>query len=152
MVRSILGVLAGIVAGGIVVYLVELPGYFIHPPPPNFNFNDPEAFKAHIAAAPPAAMLIVLLAWTIGSLVAAFIAALIARRSFLVHGLVAGAIFVVLDLINLVSYPHPMWMWAGGILAPLAMGYFGSLLAQRVVGSPPAGPQPQDMRSKNMAC
>lgn len=148
---SAVGVVAGIVVGGIVVGIVEIPGYFLHPPPPNFDMNDPQAVKEYFAAAPTSVLLLLLLAWTLGPLAGSFLAAAIARRRFLVQGMTIGLLFALLDLINLVRYPHPPWLWAGGIIAPLTMGYVGALLAQRLVG-PPSGPQPQDMRQKNMAC
>jgi hypothetical protein len=148
---SVGGVIAGIVVGGIVVGIVEIPGYFIHPPPPNFDINDPQAVEEHMAAAPTSVMLLVLLAWTLGPLIGSFVAASIAQRRFVVHGMTIGLLFALLDLMNLVRYPHPPWLWAGGIIAPLAMGYVGALFAQRLFG-PPSGPLPRDLRQKNMAC
>jgi hypothetical protein len=153
MLWSAVGIVVGIVVGGIVVGVIEIPGYFIHPPPPNFDVSDRAAVKAHIAAAPTSAMLVVLLAWTLGPLAGSFVAASIASRKFIVHGMTIGLIFALLDLVNLVQYHHPVWLWAGGIVAPLAMGYAGALLAKRLVGGRPSGPQTYDMRrEKNMAC
>jgi hypothetical protein len=148
---SVLGVIAGVVAGGIVVGLIEVPGALIHPLPPGVTMNDTAAMQTHFAKAPATVLLLVALAWTIGPLVASFVATAIARWAWLVHGLVIAAIFVLLNLANVVSFPHPLWLTLVGVVAPWASGWIGSTLAQRMF-SRPTGPLPYDMRRKNMAC
>lgn len=152
MLRSFLAVVTGILVGGFVVFLLELPGHFIHPPPPGTKWNDVEAFKAHAAKAPPAAHVCIAIAWTIGPLVGSFLAARIARRAFLAHGIVVGLFFLMADVVNLRSIPHPAWLMVVGIVSPLTMSWLGSLLAAWSAPRPPTGPQPVDMREKNMAC
>jgi uncharacterized protein YacL len=152
MVRSILAVIVGILIGGIVAGLLETPGMFLHPPAPGVNLRDPEEFKAHAAAAPLAALICVAIAWTIGPLVGSFLAARIARRAFLAHGICVGVLFLAAVVFNLRSIPHPAWLMVVGIVSPLAMSWLGSLLAAWSAPGPPTGPQPQDMREKNMAC
>ncbi len=156
MLRSILAVVSGILVGGFVVFLLELPGHFIHPPPPGMNWNDIEAFKEHAAKAPLAAHICIAIAWTIGPLVGSFLAAFVAgrmgRRAFLAHGIVVGLFFLMADVINLRSIPHPTWLVVVGIISPLAMSWLGSLLAAWSAPRPPTGPQPVDLREKNMAC
>src|SRR5437879_13386853 len=115
MWRSILGFIAGCFAGGVVAFLVEIPGMFIHPLPPGANMSDPETLKSHMANAPLAALLGVAIAWTAAPFVAAMVAGLIARRAFLVHAMVLGIFFVVMDMLNVVSFPHPTWLIAVGI-------------------------------------
>jgi hypothetical protein len=151
MLRSILGIVLGVIAGGVVVGLIEATGMLIHPPPPGVSMFDTAAMKEHAAKAPPAALVPVGVAWTIGPFVAALVAALIAGRAHVLHGLVIGAIFVVLDLINIVSFPHPLWLTVVGVLAPPLSGWLGAALARRL-GRASAGPAPYDMREKNMAC
>jgi hypothetical protein len=88
----------------------------------------------------------------VGPLVGSFLAARIARRAFLAHGIVVGLFFLGADVVNLRSIPHPTWLVIVGIVSPLAMSWIGSVLAAWTAKRPPAGPQPQDMREKNMAC
>jgi hypothetical protein len=152
MLRSIFGIILGILVGGIVVGLIELPGYFIHPPPPGFDMSDPEAMKSHFAKAPLAALAGVGIAWTVGPFVAAWLAATIARRACLVHALIVGAFFLLMDVLNLLSFPHPAWLAAIGVVAPGLAAWLGGVLAQRMSSPRPPGPQPYDMREKNMAC
>jgi len=79
IVRSVLGVVAGVVAGGIVAFLIEIPGMFLHPLPPGVEVADAAALKAHFARAPLAALIGVAIAWSVGPLVGSWVAALIAR-------------------------------------------------------------------------
>jgi hypothetical protein len=129
MIRCVLGVTAGVLVGGIVVGLIEIPGYFIHPPPPGLNLNDPAALHAHFASAPFAALVGVAIAWTVGPLVGSFLAAYIARRAYFAHGLIVSCVFAAFDVINLCSFPHPIWLGVVGVLAPFAMSWLGSSLA-----------------------
>jgi hypothetical protein len=152
IVRSAVSVLAGVVAGAFVVFLIELPGMMLHPLPPGVNLSDTEALKAHMAKAPFVALLGVAIAWTIGPLVASWVAASIARWGYFGHGLVIAGIFAGLDVMNIRSFPHPTWLVVVGVFAPFAMGWLGSSLAEWMFAPRRSDPQPYDMRKKNMAC
>lgn len=152
ILRSIGGVFVGVLAGCLVVFLIELPGFVLHPLPPGVDPSNNEALRAHVARAPLAAMVLVGVAWTIGPAAAALVAGLIARRALVVYGLIVGAIFVAFDLMNILAFPHPAWLIVVGVAGPLAGGWLGALLAQRLISKTPIEPQPYDMRQKNMAC
>ncbi|MCI0356869.1 MAG: hypothetical protein L0211_00080 [Planctomycetaceae bacterium] len=150
--RSILGVLVGVVAGGLVVFLIEVPGMRFHPLPPGVTMSDTEALKAHFAKAPFVALLGVGIAWTLGPLAASWVAASIARWAWFGHGMVIAGIFAALDVMNIRSFPHPTWLVLIGVFAPFAMGWLGSALAEWMFTPRRPDPQPYDMRKKNMAC
>jgi hypothetical protein len=151
MLRSILAILLGLLAGMLTVFLIELPGMIMYAPPPGTE-SDSEAMKKHLASLPTVALAGVGLAWTVGPLVGAWLAAFIARRALLVHGLIIGAIFLAMDLLMLSMIPHPIWLAGVGIVAPLLSAWLGATLAARISGPRPSGPRPHDMREKNMAC
>jgi hypothetical protein len=152
MIRSILGIIAGIVVGGFVVGLIEIPGMLMHPLPPGTDMSNPAVLKEHLAKAPFVALLGVAIAWTIGPLVGSWLAATIARRAHFVHGLIVGLFFLAADVMNIVSFPHPRWLVAVGVLAPLISSWLGASLAARMASPKLSGPQPYDMRERNMAC
>lgn len=153
MWRSVLGILGGIVAGSLVVGLIELPGYLLHPLPAGFDLNDQAALIRHYAQAPLAAQVLVSTGWFVGPFVATLIAAWVARRRSYVQGAVIGAVFLSFVAINLGNIPHPPWMRVVGIIAPCVGSALGAFLAGQLFRQRPgAGPQPYDMRAKKMAC
>lgn len=149
---SILAIFVGVVVGGIVVGVVEIPGYFLYPPPPGLDMNDHEALAAHMSKAPPLAMANVALAWALGPLAGTLVACLIVRRNYVVHGLIIGVIFAGLDAANYGLFPHPLWLMIAGIVLPLLTSSAAAALAQRLFPPKACSPQPSDMREKNMAC
>jgi len=148
----VLGVVAGVLAGGIAVALIEMPGMFLHPLPPNLDMSDAAALQAHFAGAPLAALIGVAIAWSVGPLVGSWVAASIARWAYFAHGMIIASIFVALDVMSIRIFPHPAWLAVVGVLAPIATGWLGSSLAQRMFAPRSPGPKPYDMRKKNMAC
>jgi hypothetical protein len=152
MVRSILAVLAGFLAGSCVVWMVDLGSNFIHPPPPDFNMSDADALRSHIARAPLAVKWLVGVAWTIGPLVGAWLATWIAQRAKVTHGLIVGGLFLLMNVISILVFPLPAWISVTCIVVPPISSLAGALLGRYM--SPPLNRavQPYDMRKKNMAC
>ena len=152
MVRSILAILAGFLAGSCVVWMIDLGSNFIHPPPPDFKMSDAETLRAHVARAPLAVKLLVGVAWTVGPLVGAWLAAWIAQRAKATHGLIVGGLFLLMNVISILNFPLPAWISVTCIVVPPISSFAGALLGRRMSGPPSSGPQPYDMRKKNMAC
>ncbi|MGH9371321.1 MAG: hypothetical protein ACRD15_07315, partial [Vicinamibacterales bacterium] len=69
--------------------------------------TDPTAIRAHVAQLPLGAFLFVLGAWSLGSFLGAWLAARLAPRKQLAHGLIVGAPFLAASVANLVMLPHP---------------------------------------------
>jgi len=152
LVRSVLGILAGMVVGVFVVLLIEVPGWMLHPVPTEIDLNDVEALKANATKAPFAAQLCVAIAWVAGPLVGSFIAAAVARWAWFGHGMIIAGIFLAFVVMTIRTFPHPSWMVLVGVLGPLAAGWIGSALAQWLFTPQSPDPKPYDMRQKNMAC
>ena len=79
-------------------------------------------------------------------------ACLIVRRKYVVHGLIMGLIFALLDAYNYTLFPHPLWLMVAGIVFPFLSSSAAAALAQRLFPPKASSPQPMDMREKNMAC
>ena len=91
--------------------------------------------RQHIYSLPIGAFVFVLAAWAIGSFGGSWLAARLAPRARLVHGLIVGVIFLVAGILNMLMIPHPWWMWAGGIVALAGCSYLGArLAASRSIG------------------
>ena len=136
MGRTILGILAGLVAAWLVMTLCEFASVLLHRPPAGVDLRDPQALAAHIAAAPLSAMLVVLVGWTLGAFVGGWIAARIARHR-LAAALVIGVLVVLGVAANSLMIPHPLWMTIAGIALPIPAAWLAASLA-----SPKAQPRP----------
>ena len=106
-VRSILAVLAGVIVGFLALGLVDYVGHLFYPLPAGLE-RDLEGLKTYMASAPVGALLMVLLAWTWGTLSGGWVAARIAGRSHALHAGIVGALVILVFVIaNMVMLPHP---------------------------------------------
>ena len=128
--RILLGVLVGAVLAGLCVFAVEAAGHMIFPLPPGLDPRNPDDQARLMAVMPPAALAFVLLAWFLGALAGAWAANRIAGRAL--AGWIVAGLLMAAAVATMIMIPHPAWMWAGGLLLPLA----GAWLAQRLAGVP----------------
>ena len=128
--KSLISVLAGLVIGMPVVFSVEMIGRQLFPPPEGMDFSDRQAVADMIAGLPAGAFLCVLLAWTLGALVASGVAARLSRQARPAY--IAAAIFLGLCGLNFYMFPHPLWM----IIATVILVPGAGLLSARVFAKP----------------
>ena len=116
-VRTILAVIAGFIVAALATWALELLGHRLYPSPPGIDPFTPEGAERFIASLPPQALMFVLLAWFVGSLLGTLTAVRIGRRAlpaWIVCGLVvAGGGWSMFTL------PHPAWMIAAGLSLPV---------------------------------
>ena len=130
MVRTILGLLAGLVVGVVLVGLLEMAGHMIYPPPPGLDPRDPSGMAALVAAMPIGAKIAVVVAWALGALGGALTAGLIARRAWTFW--VVGGLLAVAAVYTVLMIPHPVWMRIAAVAAPLLGAWTGGWLAVRL--------------------
>lgn len=126
MLRTVLGIVAGVLAGFVTVFAVEWIGHQVFPMPGGIP-EDPEAMKAMTATLPFATLASVVAAWTLGALAGALVGNAIAQRAL--AGWIVVTLLIAATVANLLMFPHPAWMAACGIVLPIAMGW----AAQRVL-------------------
>jgi hypothetical protein len=126
MLRMLLAAIAGVLAGGLTVALVETAGHMIFPPPPGADVSNPESLAALMSQIPLGAKLFVVLAWTAGALAAGCTASRISKASPVVPALIAGTVLLAGGAYTLFTIPHPAWMMAAGLLLPLPMAWLGT--------------------------
>ena len=125
MVRSMGGVIAGLVVMLIVVASIQWLGHSVYPPPEGLDFRDKDAVAAAMASAPVGALGFVLLSYAVATFLAAGTAATISLRHKCAVAIVIGAVMLVLAAISLFALPHPAWMTIAGLLIPLPMALLG---------------------------
>ena len=152
MIRSVLAVVAGVIVAVIVVAVVQVIGHAVYPPPPGIHHADSEALKNIIAQLPVGAIAFVLVGWGLGSLAGGLTAAAIAGRAQSAHALIVGCIQMAFGIHMLLMIPHPLWFVIASFAIVVPSAWLGARLATLFWPSSPGGPQPYDMRRKNMAC
>ncbi len=131
MGRTLLALLAGLVAMVLTVFLLESAGHMVFPPPANMDFSDPAAQKAFMESLPIGALAFVILAWAVGALVGSYVAATIARQHRLAVALVVGVVMIALSVATMAMIPHPLWMIVLGVALPLPMAWLGARVATK---------------------
>lgn len=112
LTRNVIVVLAAMVAGTIVIYAIEQLGHSIFPPPKipteTTLANIDAALELYFENMPVGALLVVGLAHLIGVAVACWIGFKFARESRM-PGLIVGVLYLLFTIVNLLSFPHPLW-------------------------------------------
>ncbi|MDA9563587.1 hypothetical protein N9R81_02805 [Flavobacteriales bacterium] len=119
MLRVFLSVLAGLVVGVISITLLQMVGHLIYTPP---SITDSASYKVYFDTAPAGALLMVVLAHAMGTLVGG-VAALKVSKGTQLAGVIVGIFFVlatVTDLVNMLikNITPPIWFT---ILDPLCV-------------------------------
>jgi len=130
MLRNVLAVVAGIVAGGVVVFGVETMAHSVYPPPEGFDPTTPAGMAAIMGKAPVGALLLVLLAYAAGACVGGFVAAKLASSGSQSKAMIVGIVLLLAGISNLLAIPHPVWMAIGTLIVFLPAAWLGGRLAQ----------------------
>ena len=128
--RIVLGVVAGLATAFVCIAAIEFVSHMILPPPPGFDLTNPAHAERLMDVMPPAAIALVAAAWFVGALLGAAVANAVARRSL--AGWIVALLVICGGVWTMIAIPHPIWMWALGILLPLIAAW----LAQRLTKVP----------------
>lgn len=126
----ILGIIVGLVVGGIAVMFIESIGHTIHSPIAGSDMENPEVIKAYIDSAPVLAILMVPIAWLMGSFFGSLTSTLISRSSWRLNRFVISSLFLLISLMMLIQIPSPWYMWALAFSLIFPMGFLGTGLAR----------------------
>lgn len=128
MLKLILGIVAGIVVAFATVFVVELVGHRLFPPPAGVDYNDPAQLAAMMERLPLGSKIAVVVAWFLGALVGGALANRIAGRAL--AGWIVAVAIVLAAYVTMATIPHPGWMWIAGVLLPLAAGWIAQRLTR----------------------
>ncbi|MFB9862601.1 hypothetical protein [Rufibacter immobilis] len=131
MFRSILSVLGGAAVGVFTISLVQFLSHQLYPLPTNSIPNDPQAMATFMTNAPVAALLLVLLAYALGSFFGGMVAARYATARPVLHALLVGVLLLVAGIANLVQIPQPLWFTVISLAIYLPMAFFGGMMSMR---------------------
>lgn len=131
--RSVLAVVAGVVAGSVVNLILIRVGGAIVPHPEGVNPASLESIRENIHRFPVALLLSTFAAHAIGTLVGAAVAARLSPSRGLVQAMIVGAWFLIAGIVMIVLIPDtPRWFAALEIIAGyLPMAWIGWRLGTR---------------------
>lgn len=121
MLRTVLGIVAGVVLAFVVIMALEMVSFVAFPPPAGLDPADPEDVKRIAAAAPMAAKVLVVFCWFAGALAGGWLARRLSRTSW--AGWVIAGLIAVSGIANVLMIPHPLWMQIAAVAAPLLGGW-----------------------------
>jgi hypothetical protein len=127
--RTILGIICGLVAGIVAIILIGIVGVgATFSPPAGLDPSDTRQVLEALSSAPVTTHLALMVAWFAGGLAGALVGKLLARTglaAWTVAGLIAAYV-----LANVLVLPLPGWMQALWIAAPLLGGLIGNHLVK----------------------
>ena len=130
IVRRVLSIFLGIIAGMAVNMGIILISGHIIPPPEGADLTTEAGIKAAMPLMQPKHFLMPFLAHAIGTLVGALIAVRIASDRHLRAALIIAVVFLVGGVMNVLVLPAPMWFNALDLIgAYLPMGWLAYKLA-----------------------
>lgn len=132
ILRNVLAVIAGIVAGSIVnMSLITISSKVI-PTPAGVDVTNFESLKSSMHLFEPRHFLFPFLAHALGTLVGAYAAFIIAASHKIKFALGVGAFFLLGGLANVVMLPSPAWFAVLDLVgAYIPMGWLGGKLAEK---------------------
>jgi len=132
VVKNILAIIIGLVIGSAVnMGLILISGSII-PSPEGADATTMEGLKESMHLFEPKHFIFPFLAHALGTLVGAFIAALIAGTRKMTFAMVIGVFFLIGGIINVYLLPAPTWFGIVDILgAYIPMAWIGGKLATR---------------------
>ena len=126
MQRAVFATIGGVIIGVVIVFIAEMIGHMIFPPPEGVDLKDPEQLKAIMHEIPLGAKIAVLVAWGLGTFGGGSAAVLMSGRKAWPAGIVALVMLAAAGF-TLYAIPHPLWM----VGATLVVTGFSWLLATR---------------------
>ncbi len=123
--RRVWAVIAGVLAGSVIMVVVETLGHKIYPVAMNLETATKEAKEEFMKTIPVEAMLMIILAWAIGSFIAGIVSTLISKENTSFAALRSGAVLLAFAIVNMISIPHPIWFWIAGLLVFIPFAWLG---------------------------
>lgn len=135
MGKNIAAGIAGIIIAIALVWLVEMLGHSVYPPPADLDFADADAMRNYIATLPIGAFLFVGGAWFVATLVGTFAACKIGSAKPIVFASVVGGLMLLATAANLVMIPHPPWFAVLGVAGVVVAAWLGMKLGGSTPGT-----------------
>jgi len=130
IVKNILAILAGCIAGSAVNMGIIMISGSIIPPPDGADVTNMEGLKASMHLFEPKNFIFPFLAHALGTFAGAFLAVIIAASHKMKIALGIGVFFLAGGIANIFMLPSPTWFSVVDlVVAYIPMGYLGGIVA-----------------------
>jgi hypothetical protein len=128
--KNILAGILGLILGVFTIGIVQWFGNLQFPADVPFP-EEPEEWEFYMERVPFMAKCFVILAYVAGGFVAGIVTTFVQGRTLYRPTLVATAVMQLFAWLNMMSLPHPLWMWLLGSVAIVPMGWVAYRLIRR---------------------
>lgn len=131
MIRKIIALVVGLLAALALVTAIEGLGYELYPLPDGIDTQNLDQMRKHIESLPPQALLIVLSAWIVATMVGGLLACIISKvkpllfASLIGLATMSGSIYIMFQIL------HLPWFMAAAI-AGILMAIFITVRIARI--------------------
>jgi len=133
MGKNIAAAVAGTLVAVGLVWIIEIAGHTIYPPPPDLDFSDSEAVRLYVSGLPLGAFLFVGGAWFIGTLGGTMAACYVGRAAPRIFAMIVGTLMLVATAFNLAMIPHPLWFSVTGIAGIIFAAWLGMSISNKAI-------------------
>lgn len=129
-IRSALVLLGGVTVSVLVVVLVDTLVGTMYPLPAGTDLNDRASMARVVATMPTSAFVLLIVGWVLAAGAGAYLAARLATRSPVMHGMIVAIFVLIATVANLAAIPHPGWLWPAAIILIPGAGWLATRLVK----------------------
>ena len=138
ILRNVLAVVVGLIAGGAVNMALVIASPLVIPPPAGVDVSDPQSLSESMHLFEPKHFVFPFLAHALGTLVGALVAYLVAANYKPVFAFVIGVCFLAGGIAAARMIPAPTWFVVLDLAAAyVPMAFLGTLLGRRITRPKP---------------
>ena len=129
MLRNIGAILAGLITTFALIFLIEMLGHSMYPPPAGLDFSDPDAMRPYVASLPIQALLFPMFAWFIGTFCGVLPASYIGTTRPIIFAAIIGMLVLAGTITTLIMIPHPLWYSVIAVIGIIGSAWLATSVA-----------------------
>jgi MFS family permease len=135
ILRNTLAAMAGALTGIVLIMLCELVASRVYPLPAGVNPADKAAMAEFMRSVPAGALGLILFGYFLGVLGGGWVAGRLSQTHGSRQARMVAVLFALASLMNLMSFPHPVWFWVANFVAVIAGAWLAVKLLPRAAES-----------------
>lgn len=128
--RNVIAIILGVIFGGLFIVFGEIVSHSLFPSTMDFP-SDPALWKEYMANVPTMNLVMIVISWGFGAFVAGIISTWIQGRTNYRPMLISVAILQVFAYLNMLTFPHPGWMWLTATFEFIPLGLIAYFIIRK---------------------